>query len=487
MMTEKTATEPVLATAHTRMGILLREFFDELNSEGIGYCVLRHYETLPDFTTNDVDLMVESESIALTISVLQQLATTQGWRIVRLNRRFQFLSLFLLWTGIETDAEYTTLKIDIWWGNTQWKAVPSVSSKTVLQTSWVFRGFRVASAGPSSAVIWTKEYLQFGKLGTGVKELRNKELLIKSIQSDRKLFQDTLEVGFGRRTAEKIADHIASEDWKWFERQYRRIQLALIARSLLRRPLHQIRDWYLFVRSHLIDKIVYPNGLFIAFCGPDGSGKTTISRGLETKIVAHLSALFPVVHHRHGRFGFIPDLKVVYNFFSQYAGFPKKEELSVEDAVKMLDAPPYSIPRATIYLAYYAIDFLFGHFMIVRARAAGHIVLFDRYYYDYLAHRTYERIPVSLRRALFTLFPQPQILIFLSGNAEDIHRRKPELAVEQINVQQAVFARIIHSAKNGHVCNTDSAVEETLMCVLDELTKNLEQYCLKKLGKHQQL
>lgn len=482
-MSKRTVTEPILSTSPTKMGTFLRHLFDDLNSKGIQYCVLRNYEALPDFTTHDVDLMVKLEAIDLTINTVLELAKTSGWRIIRLNERFQFLSVYLLWPEMKDNAERAVLKIDIWWGDTQWKAVPTISSEKVLQTARMFRGFKAASLGAEAAVVLAKEYLQFGKMGNKEKEFRNKELFHRAIESEPKLFVDTLELGFGKELATQMVEHIATSDWEWFDQQYRRIQLSVVIRSLRRRPLMQVFDWLYFLRAHFRDKVIFPSGLFVAFCGPDGSGKTTISKKLETEIVTSLSEIFPVVHHRHGRFGFIPDLKAIYNWFGRHLGLPERRKLSVENAVKMLDEPPFSVLRSSLYLAYYSIDYFLGHFMLLRARAAGHTVLFDRYYYDYLVHKTYERIPVSIRKAIFSFYPQPQLIIFLSGNAEVIHRRKPELVPKQIDTQQAIFAQIIHRTKNGHICESDSTLEETQMCVLNKLFDYLEQHSFKKLGK----
>jgi len=220
----------------------------------------------------------------------------------------------------------------------------------------------------------------------------------------------------------------------------------------------------------------------IGFIGPDGSGKTTITQKLAERVNYSLNNIFPSIIYYHGRFGVLPEVKQAYNAVASRLKLPIKRRLTIEESTQLLDSSPHSPIRTAVYLLYYIIDYLIGHFILAKHRSRGEILTFDRYVYDFLIHKTYGRIPLRLRRFIADLAPQPNLLIFLEGSPNTIHQRKPELRVDQIIEQQAMCKKIITKNENfGVTCSVNGSAQVTLECVFLHMISTLEAQSLNKL------
>lgn len=465
----------------TKMGILLRAFFDKIEKDRIQYCVLRNHELLPDYTTNDVDLLVEKNKIESSIAILLGIAKEQGWRLIRVNRRLGICKIFLFWPS-KNDPQIDIVKIDLL-SESLWRGVPTVDTSFVLCNTFRYRYFNVATPGSAAAVSLAKEYLQYGWFGDKDKAERNKRNYKSAVATDCEAFLRTLEPHFGRHCATEFARKIIEEDWNWFKKNYRQMQRHVIAKSIRKQPAQQLKNWYLYVVSHVKDKLKFPVGTMISFLGPDGSGKTSISMSLQLNIQTQMGKAFPVILYRHGRYGFLPDLKAIYNKLVGFTGVPPKKTTTVRESTQ-IDAPPFHLLQACFYLAYYTVDYLLGHLWLKWMRALGYVVIFDRYYYDYLIHGAYSYIPNSLRWGLLSLIPHPQLLFYLKGNPDAINSRKPELRPDQISAQQVICSQIIDRSVNGKICDVDVSMTDTLSCVMDNLLDHWEDSCLIKLASY---
>ena len=87
---------------------------------------------------------------------------------------------------------------------------------------------------------------------------------------------------------------------------------------------------------------------------------------------------------------------------------------------------------------YYYTDYFFGQFYIYfRHVLLGHVVLYDRYYFDFIIDslRSNVRLPQWITKAGYTLLMQPNLNFFLYADSETILARKKELeplAIEKL-------------------------------------------------------
>lgn len=441
----------------TPTGDFLMNLFSRLDESGVSYCVLRGYKGLPDVISHDLDLLVHREHLALYAQILNEVSLSQGWRLVRALSRFGFHSWYLV---REQDDAFIPLLVDVW-TQIQWKATVYAESEVVLGTRKRYNNTWVASSGSEAAVSLLKEYLQSGRVkDKGEGKAKERIALLARKGSDT--FLATLEPRLGPTLSQFALDCAKESDWSKLEREVRTMRKRLITRALLRRPVGQIWDWCRFLWGHFSDKVLHPSGLFVCLIGPDGSGKTTVSRGLQRDP----KGIFNAVRYYHGHWGLLPELKTYYRSVARLFGKEKKEAVRSEGVFHNQEVIQYSLGRALLYVLYYSVEYVLGYFVILRAKGQGELVLLDRYFYDYMIQSTYSRVPRWLLRLIELVLPRPDVLIWLRNQPEVIHRRKAELSVTQIREQATVCGRIIERhPKRACVVWTDDDPEITLNVV----------------------
>lgn len=181
-------------------------------------------------------------------------------------------------------------------------------------------------------------------------------------------------------------------------------------------------------------RFLRPTGLFVVLLGPDGCGKSTVSEGLRS----HMGRAFRDTWRFHWRPKLLPKL-----------GRSSSRERAEGPAPP--PAPPtgkskYRGLSSLARFAYYWLDFVIGYWLVVYPRKArSTLIVGERYFPDVLVHP--ERYGFSVPRWLMRLaamaVPSPDLLIFLTGDPQQIHDRKPELPVDMIDRQLRNYAREI--------------------------------------------
>ncbi len=448
MQFERKSAGDQYPAATTTVGAFLIRLFRRLDECGVNYCVLRGYDGLPNSIGYDVDLIVGRNSTATYVKILRHTIQDCNWSLVRAAHRFSFRSHYIVH---QEDGRFVLLKIDTH-TRIHWKEVISASETVIFETRKRYNGFWIVSSGCEAAVSLFKEYLHFGIIRD-----KHKRRIPQLVQEDPQNFLASTEPLFGLKVSSFALKCAQREDWNTLERNAARIRLTLINKALIRRPFGQLLDWLRFLWGHFSDKILYPSGFFVCLIGPDGSGKTTISRGLER----NMTEVFSKVLYFHGHLGILPPLKHYYNFFARMFGGCEKR-VSLDDATPNLDALPFSRMRALVYIIYYSLDYFLGHVTIRRAKGHGGLVLFDRYFYDYLIQHPYAKVPRWLLRAFLRVLPKPDIVIWLENEPESIFRRKQELTLAQITKQHEICRDIVARHSNAFSVQTDDAPEVTL-------------------------
>lgn len=436
----------------------LTQLFSQLEEVGVYYCVLRGYERLPDIVDHDVDLLVPKEDLTGFRQVLSGACISTGWYLVKSVNRFSFHSWYVTSEG---NGDLPLLvHIDVW-TQIHWKAAVYADEEAILRTRKRHNGIWVASSGSEAAISLLKEYLQSGMVkdeGEG----KTKKRIVRLVEEDFDNFLTTLEPCFGEPLSKFMLECARNADWSRLEGQDRKIRKSLILRALARRPFGQLWDWMRFLGGHINDKILHPSGLFVCLIGPDGSGKTTIANSLREE----MKDLFDGVRYYHGHWGLLPELKIFYNALASLLG-KKRKALNSDNMSYDQVAAPFDLARSLLYVLYYSLEYVLGNFLILRARANAELVLFDRYFYDYMIQPVYSRVPRWLLRLIERFLPRLDILIWLHNEPEVVHQRKPELSVSQIRLQAEVCKSIVERYPNkACVVRTDDEAQATLGLVI---------------------
>ncbi|HLI62400.1 MAG TPA: hypothetical protein VKV05_03295 [Terriglobales bacterium] len=183
-------------------------------------------------------------------------------------------------------------------------------------------------------------------------------------------------------------------------------------------------------------------GLWIAFFGPDGVGKSAVIEELKEL----LGSGFSGVRQFH---------------FRPMFGLRKTNRLPVTH-------PHGQAPRGLCIslakLLYWLLDCWFGYFAVIRPalRRSG-LVIFDRYYPDVLVDPRRYRLPEGCRsfaRCLAPLAPRPDLCVLLDAPAEAVQRRKQEVSPAESQRQRLAYLAMLQSLPDKLVVSADCPVSE---------------------------
>ena len=186
-------------------------------------------------------------------------------------------------------------------------------------------------------------------------------------------------------------------------------------RGLLNRVRYTIDSLKSFVNRH---------GMVITFSGVDGAGKSTIINHVKEKLEKKYRKKVVVLRHR-------PSVLPILS-----AWVHGKEQAEKKSAATLpRQGTNKNYISSLLRFSYYLVDFLFGQFVIwFKYVLRGHIVLYDRYYFDFIEDpkRSNIHLPKWFCKLFYRLIYKPQLNVFLYAQAEEIIKRKQELSIEDI-------------------------------------------------------
>ena len=165
------------------------------------------------------------------------------------------------------------------------------------------------------------------------------------------------------------------------------------------------------------------NSFAISFSGVDGAGKTTVLKLLVEQL--SLSG-FKVVELR-SRPSILPIL----------SSFVYGRATAEKRATESLPRQGKNSSRVSSWLrySYYLIDYVFGQFFVYfKYSRRGYIILYDRFYFDYIADPKRANLVLNTSVAKFFLYfiKLPEVNVFLYATPEVILSRKRELGADEI-------------------------------------------------------
>jgi thymidylate kinase len=446
-----------LTTEDNKTAVFLSNLFARLNEKKITYCVLRNYETLPERVGNDVDIWVKEEHRERLYSVIEELAYTLDYTLDYTPR------LTLKGEGdyflVKRNNPISVIHIDCW-TYIHWKGIPYISQSLIENNlQWYKRGFYVLHPEIAAAIMLLKELLQHGK----VKE-KYKDAIKEIANNEGDLFVTSYRDFLGDKYSTVIKEMTKSGRWEDLEKKTLKLRMVLFVRSFMH-PFSQLKWWLRYFHAQFRRFFVNPRGIFIVLIGPDGSGKSTTAHNL---IDSEIKKLFQKRLYFHGHFPFLPELKKIVVFFKCKKIEVQKSENSSDFSSKQL-----GMLRSMIYPFYYGFNYFLGHFLIWKEKARGDLILFDRYFYDYMIQTLYAKCPRWLLYLIAKIIPKPDILIFLKNDPEVIYARKPELKISEIEKQLKICDYITSRFENGFAIKTSVTP--------DEIVEKIQKIIIKRI------
>lgn len=218
------------------------------------------------------------------------------------------------------------------------------------------------------------------------------------------------------------------------------------------------------VKSRMMQK-----GLVITFSGVDGAGKSTIIEHTRKEIEKRLRKKVVVLRHR-------PSLLPILSAWTK--GRSKAEQDAATTLPRQGNNTSYL--NSVLRFLYYYTDYLLGQFYVYFKYVwAGDVVLYDRYYYDFIcdAKRSNIHLPHWMVRAGFALIITPRLNFFLYAHAETILSRKKELDEATItsltNDYLKVFNELKKKSKNKFVMIENTSFSKTLEIISQKIQQEL--------------
>jgi thymidylate kinase len=200
-------------------------------------------------------------------------------------------------------------------------------------------------------------------------------------------------------------------------------------------------------------------GAFVVLVGLDGSGKTTVARGICVRIPQ--SERFRQVRYYHWRPALFAGAELP---LPEFRNVPRKEKLKSNLWQSMLSAARLAKNVVLWKLA--------NFFRVQRTVNGGGLVLVDRYYYNYYLDPVSVKYygPGGLLHRLSRYFPRPDAVVVLSAPAEVLLARKQELSAEEIGRQSRVLEKIDFQAQRVITIDATQSAE----VIAEEILAKLE-------------
>jgi thymidylate kinase len=399
---------------------------------GINCLVLRNYEGLPDFTANDIDVLVDPKQLLHAERVLLQAATQAGFR---LHNRAEYATLALYLSSRQTNAQahfdlFTALK---------WRGFEFLASNGFLSRK-VGKGlFCVPHTADETATKLLATLIYTGK----VKE-NYRASVAAGLQAEPAAITDLLARTYGPEHAKFLVAAGAQEKWTDIEAAIGSLRQALVLRQLAGHPWRTLKS-LLLDANRLVRRFLRPPGVTVVLCGADGSGKSTAASAL----VEGLSATFSP--------------QKGYHFHWKPPIFSARRR-AARGPVTDPHGRPVRGPVVSLgYFGFHWLEFFLGsHVRLRPITFRGGLVLIDRFYYDFFVdqQRYRLRVPQPIVRLGHCFLKKPDLVVLLDAPAELLQRRKREVLLAETERQRVAYLEMVRSLSNGRIVDASQPPEK---------------------------
>jgi thymidylate kinase len=420
---------------------LIQPFFDAMHKESLSYCVCGNFENLPEHTSHDVDIW--TDNIERVEKLLYETAKSVNF-ILFLRNKIANGSNNFFYTENE-NSEFDVVRIDLL-KECAWKSiVPLVTSKDIKESIVKYRHFYVADRSSETAM----QFL-YSLLNTGMVKDKYKNKIFEC-RNDEK-FKTLITKAVGKKTAIVIFKHINNLNWDKIQMLKGKLRIIATGRALLHMNIARLKMFKDFIKTG-IDRLLHPSGLFIAFIGTDGAGKTTITGEMEEFI----SKAFLVNKKFYWRPYKFPPLRKVFGINKIHDKNPEVNKDITEQRQEN-----FNFFVSSVKFLYYVLDYIIGILLLRPIISKGGLLLFDRYFYDMIVYpqRFAMKPPICFMKFFSKLVPKPDITFFLYADAALLHDRKKEICIVELSEQLKNYNELISGLPNSYKIDSTKSLRE---------------------------
>lgn len=431
-----------------------RALLDALSTQCKSYCILAGYERLPEGLDSDFDFLVSQADFDRMPRIIDEVAHTTGTQLFQaidheLSGRAYFVGSL---EGVRLTIVQPDCASDYRHFGRRWLPAGEVLAARRRHAS----GFYVPSTAHEFAYSLIKR-LNMRSF--------NRE---HGYRLHRLYVEDRIECGrmiarFCRGPeGSSIVRMASANDWTEMYRSIEPFRAAMLRSR--KEPIAELLRDIPKKALYLLRSMVQPTGCWIAFMGPEGSGKSPALNAATRE--------------------FAPSFRTIRGFHLQ-PQLIGSWAASQGPAAVQYGQPVRGTAASMATVVGIWLDYVFGYLgRILPGLIRTELVLFDRCFYDLLADSRLIRYggPPWLLRTAARLSPGPDLVIVLDAPPEVLRSRMQDAPLEDAARQRAAYLELARTLPNAVVVNAAQPAEDVIHDALAAIVAHLGGRTRKRLG-----
>lgn len=421
----------------------LTRFFSE--SDSLKYAVIDIDKNLEFKIENDIDILVDKEDITQFVDNLRSLCFQSGWKLSKMNVSPRVHSIYEgKYAVINTEDSFCVIQFDIWVGY-HWRSLPLILGDYCFKFDSTLGYKRLVD---DQAVLLNS-----------LKDLIYKrEFSKKTVERIKRVNSnwDPSFLSLSRSMSNRFVAKVRNPGGLVPRYFIIRLRLNILSYNLYVSRGKVILRFVRYVLILLRQRLISKRRLVVSFEGPDGSGKTSISKILlDSEFVRFY---FNNNIRFHTDFKILPRLSRLKFSKNSLVSRPKRDTKPIHDYY------------AWVYPTYYTLDYLLGR-LYLSIFHRDTFVFFDRHFNEFFVQNSFANVSRRYLGFLSKFVTKPDLSVLVIAEPETIYERKQELTLDEIRKQIKIYTDICDNNLNGRIIKNDGSIEEASREVLVLLIK----------------
>jgi thymidylate kinase len=441
---------PEPAAGTSAQAALAARLFAFLEERGVPYVVVGDVRDYGHTVASDIDLIVAEEALPAMSRVLAEFAAANDGRLVQAIRHERRAVYFVLAHLI--DGVRVFVHPDV--------GVALVRRGRLLLTAEELLGGRrstwFGASAPAPALAFAYYFVKRVDKGS----------------LDARAFDYLQELWTVERTGcfAQLERLLPSDRVSGLASALDRCDLEKVVASIgdLQRLLHRARPITLADRwaevRRAVDRWLRPTGLWVAFYGPDGAGKSSVIRRIEDRIAPAFRRT--ARYHLRPRFG-------------------RRAAHGGMTATEPHAQTARGVLGSLAKVAYWFLDATLGFWLRVRPQLVrSTLVVFDRYVDDLTVDPKRYRYgaPAWVAEALRRVTPRPHVTVVLDAPADVLQARKAEVPRTESERQRIAYRALARHTRGAVVVDTAKPLPDVVDAAETAILDRLAERTARRLG-----